>query len=550
VLNFFYAINEAVSAEIINEEPWMKIKNVYQKQWLTFGIILLLAVTTNTLIIYQITPVEKSLNLLIISDSLIAISLLIFTFVVQFLIKKAESETASRLIENLPTLKVFPLLSSVIQRNHDSLQQDLLKVKDLNSELELKVLQDNLTSLQNRSAFRKDITEFLEQESRSELACLCLIRSTELSTINHQRGRVAGDQYLKAIAEIAQYIGNRFSTNHIYRLSSSDYGILIKDTSTSIAPILGKELKQLFDNFQLQMSMDSTAYTGITFIRPGEQPEQALSRADLALAKAQTSIVNGWYIQESNAEDAFQGESHWHKTILSIIESRSVGFNGQSIQPLNMAVNNYVQIIPRFTGQNRQAMPTETVYAMAMRHGIMNKLEELVIDSMIHQHKLHSESAARWGLNLSVSALFNSSFMIWLERILLRENEIAPHLVFEIDEEVLDCHLAASIRMFEMLRRVGSRSCIAKFGKGLGSFRLYRELRPDYIKLDSALVDSIERDTASQQFVRMIVEISHRLGCVVIAEGVENMSQRETLERMYVDGVQGQLVSKIVPISN
>lgn len=528
----------------------MKVRNIYQGQWLSFGIILLLTVITNTLVLYYVFAGSVDRNLLLISNGLLILSLFTLNWSGQFLLKKAEAQTALHLIDNQPSSKVFPLLSSVIQRHHDSLQKDLDNIKNINSELEHKVLQDNLTSLQNRSAFRKHITEFLQQENQSEQACLCLIRSTELTSINHQRGRVAGDQYLQAIAEIIQYVGRRFSTEHVYRLSSSDYAILINNTAHSIAPILGKELKQLFDNFQLQMAMESAAYTGITFLRPGQLPENALSRADLALAKAQTSVVNGWYIQEEDSDDAFQGESHWRQVIQFIIESRSISFNGQAIQPLNMAVNNYIQIIPRFMGQNRQTLPTETIYAMAMRHGIMSKLEELVVENMLQQHKFHPENVARWGLNLSVSALFNSSFMIWLERVLLREQDIAPNLVFEIDEEILDCHLAASIRMFEMLRRVGSRSCIAKFGRGLGSFRLYRELRPDYIKLDSALIDTIERDSASQQFIRMIVEISHRLGCVVIAEGVENMSQRETLERMYVDGIQGQLVSKTIQISS
>ena len=37
--------------------------------------------------------------------------------------------------------------------------------------------------------------------------------------------------------------------------------------------------------------------------------------------------------------------------------------------------------------------------------------------------------------------------MICLERILLRGTRaFAPNLAFEIDEEILDCHLAASIR--------------------------------------------------------------------------------------------------------
>ncbi len=213
-----------------------------------------------------------------------------------------------------------------------------------------------------------------------------------------------------------------------------------------------------------------------------------------------------------------------------------------------MAIHNYTQIIPRFAGHNKQLIPYDTVYAMAMRHGLMDKLEKLVIEGALRQKKRNPEQAARWGMNLSANALFDTSFMNWLEQLLIREQETAPGFVFEIDEEILECHLPASIRMFEMLRRVGSRSCISKFGRGLGSFRLYRELRPDYIKLDSDLTDTLQHDGASQQFIRMIIEISHRLGCMVIAGGVESMVQREMLEHMYVDAIQGQFVSKTISI--
>lgn len=525
----------------------MKTLNIYRRQWLSLCILSLISLVINSVVLS--IWFNASLEQLIVSDCVILVALLVLHWRIQSLQKKAEMQIASELLANQTLSDTFPVLAAAFQQSQNVLNEHIDKIKKINSELEHKALQDNLTSLQNRSAFRKDLTEFLQRENQSEQACLCLIRSTELATINHQRGRIAGDQYLLAVAEIVQYIGHRFSTNYIYRLSSSDYAILIPNATTSLAPILGKELKQLFDNFQLQMSMESAAYTGITFVRPGQLPETPLTRADLALAKAQTSVVNGWYLQEEDVDDVFQGESHWRHVIQYIIESHSISFAGQAIQPLNMAISNYIQIIPRFIGQNQQPLPSETVYAMAMRHGIMSKLEELVVEALLQQHKTHSENLSRWGLNLSANALFNSSFMIWLERILLKEQSIAPNLVFEIDEEILDCHLAASIRMFEMLRRVGSRSCISKFGRGLGSFRLYRELRPDYIKLDSGLIDAIERDSASQQFIRMIVEISHRLGCVVIAEGVESMSQRETLERMYVDGIQGQLVSKTISIS-
>lgn len=146
----------------------MKVRNIYQKQWLSLGIVLLLTVTINTLVLDYLFADSVSSELLLISNGLLILSLLILGSSGQILLKKAESLTALQLMDNQPTSKIFPLLSSVIQRNHDSLQQDIDKIKSINSELEHKVLQDNLTSLQNRSAFRKDITEFLQQENQSE----------------------------------------------------------------------------------------------------------------------------------------------------------------------------------------------------------------------------------------------------------------------------------------------------------------------------------------------------------------------------------------------
>lgn len=525
----------------------MKQPNIYKKQWISFFIVLLIAIASTAFILYRI-PLTTTQDQFFWISAVIISALFLIHLANSYYLKNAEKQLASALSDNLTPPVELPLLAFTIQQKQALIDKDVETFRHINAELTVKASLDNLTNLQNRSAFRKELNDFLQKESTAEQACLCLIRATELTTINRHRGRIAGDQYLLALAEIIRYVGKKFATTHLYRLSSSDYAILIFNSQASVAPILGKELKQLFDNFQLQMTMDSVAYSGITFLSPGEQPEQPLCRADLALAKAQTSGTNGWFIQADDANDAFQGESHWQETIRFIINSGNIGFVGQSILPLNMAIHNYTQIIPRFAGHNKQLIPYDTVYAMAMRHGLMDKLEKLVIEGALRQKKRNPEQAARWGMNLSANALFDTSFMNWLEQLLIREQETAPGFVFEIDEEILECHLPASIRMFEMLRRVGSRSCISKFGRGLGSFRLYRELRPDYIKLDSDLTDTLQHDGASQQFIRMIIEISHRLGCMVIAGGVESMVQREMLEHMYVDAIQGQLVSKTISI--
>ena len=116
----------------------MKEQSIYQKQWLSLAIILLLAVAINTVVIYYSFADYAGSSLILISNGLLILSLLTLHWFGQSLLRKAESKTASLLLENQPSPKIFPLLSSVIQRHHDSLQQDINKIKSLNSELEHK----------------------------------------------------------------------------------------------------------------------------------------------------------------------------------------------------------------------------------------------------------------------------------------------------------------------------------------------------------------------------------------------------------------------------
>jgi len=185
---------------------------------------------------------------------------------------------------------------------------------------------------------------------------------------------------------------------------------------------------------------------------------------------------------------------------------------------------------------------------MAQRTDTIVRLEQLIIERTIASYRLKGNFNIHWGINVSYASIQNSEFLIWLERLLLREADIAASLVFEMQEKPLDNHLTASKRFFDMLKRAGSRSAICRFGKGIGSFRLFKELKPDYIKIDSSLIVDIEHDNTNQQFIRMIIDVAHRMECQVVAEGIERVEQKHILEHMYIDGVQGFLIARPAPI--
>ncbi|MDQ1882626.1 GGDEF domain-containing protein [Aeromonas salmonicida] len=409
--------------------------------------------------------------------------------------------------------------------------------------------QDELTQLQNRHAFRRDMTALLQRDQDTQTATLVLIRATELGKLNAQRGFQSGDAYIKDIANLITRVVSRFPGHQVYRISGADFAVLVQPVANIPPPLLGRDLKIAFDHYQQQHELESAAYSGLTRLSSGQKIEAILARADLALARAQTETVNGWAIQQDDDEVVdLQGQHHWKLVLNELLDQERISFTYQPIQSMHRSMLAYNEIYTRFSSADGTVLPTDTLFAMAQRLDIVMKLEQMLVVHIMRQYRAFGANQSRWGINLSSNLLQNSTFLIWLDRQLLKDPNTSANLVFELDEEHLERNMTGAKRVFELLRRNGSRSAICNFGKGIGSFNLFRELKPDYIKLDPALITGLEQDLTNQQFVRMIVDVSHRMGCQVIAEGVEQLGQKQLLQGMYVDGLQGYLIARPQPL--
>ncbi|ATU97744.1 EAL domain-containing protein [Aeromonas salmonicida] len=409
--------------------------------------------------------------------------------------------------------------------------------------------QDELTQLQNRHAFRRDMTALLQRDQDTQTATLVLIRATELGKLNAQRGFQSGDAYIKDISNLITRVVSRFPGHQVYRISGADFAVLVQPVANIPPPLLGRDLKIAFDHYQQQHELESAAYSGLTRLSSGQKIEAILARADLALARAQTETVNGWAIQQDDDEVVdLQGQHHWKLVLNELLDQERISFTYQPIQSMHRSMLAYNEIYTRFSSADGTVLPTDTLFAMAQRLDMVMKLEQMLVVHIMRQYRAFGANQSRWGINLSSNLLQNSTFLIWLDRQLLKDPNTSANLVFELDEEHLERNMTGAKRVFELLRRNGSRSAICNFGKGIGSFNLFRELKPDYIKLDPALITGLEQDLTNQQFVRMIVDVSHRMGCQVIAEGVEQLGQKQLLQGMYVDGLQGYLIARPQPL--
>lgn len=473
---------------------------------------------------------------------IIASTFISFSFYRMF--KHLETALIGEISENTTQPGPYAKVSKLLNEQKESFQNKLHEQQEQITVLTQQANTDNLTGLNNRGAFRKTLTEILSAESGQEHAILSIIRASELMAINSQQGFLQGDLYIENLASIILKVTSHYKNISVYRISGSDFALIAPAMSVSEAQRVAEDLKTQFDQYQSLHNLDSIAYNGISSFISGQLPEQVLARTDLALAKAQTEGVNSWVFQQRNDHGSQFGQQQWRAVVENIIAQKGITLLHQPILALHPNMKGYEEIFTRFVSDDDRVIPADTIFAMAQRVDMIIKLEQLIIEKVIAQCRQKTDQSSRWGINITSSAIQNSSFIVWLERLLSREPNIAASLIFEMQEELLDSNLVASKRVFDMLRRTGTRSAISNFGKGIGSFSLFRTLKPDFVKIDSSLMNNIERDSANQQFVRMIIDVAHRMDCRVIAEGVEHIEQKKILETMHIDGIQGFLIAR------
>ena len=193
-------------------------------------------------------------------------------------------------------------------------------------------------------------------------------------------------------------------------------------------------------------------------------------------------------------------------------------------------------------------LPTASFIAMAEKLNKVAAVDRMIIEKVLTEIMNKNLLGQNFAINISAKTIHDEHFLIWLERRLLRDPAIASNLIFEITEYGLQQNIKSSKRFIDMIHRVGSRITVERFGVGLTSFKFFRDLKPDFIKMDSAYTRDIDEDKNNQYFLRLIIDLAHRLSITVLAENVESLEEKTTLEKLFIDGCQGFYIGKPKPM--
>ncbi|TGD96445.1 sensor domain-containing phosphodiesterase [Methylobacterium nonmethylotrophicum] len=121
-------------------------------------------------------------------------------------------------------------------------------------------------------------------------------------------------------------------------------------------------------------------------------------------------------------------------------------------------------------------------------------------------------------------------------------------LVVELTEHAAVASYARLREVLGPFRSQGLGLAIDDVGAGHATLRHVLDLAPEFIKLDMSLIRNIDADSARRALTEALTGYGRRIGCEIVAEGVETEAEYAVLQGIGVTRVQGFLTGRPMPL--
>jgi diguanylate cyclase (GGDEF)-like protein len=431
----------------------------------------------------------------------------------------------------------------------------LVNVRDL-SELAVsrrEALTDELTSLPNRRAVLRHVEWLCASGTPFVLGLVDLDKFKE---VNDGLGHAAGDDLLRMIARRLEQLLPAGSV--VGRLGGDEFAVVTPVTAATATEVTGRLgtglLGRFTDPFQVAgLSLHADLCVGLALHEDDDHDSSGcatllLRRADAALYDAKRSGASAVVWDPARHEDT-SGR-------LALVEELRTGmgrgelvlhYQPQVVVGTGRTVG--VEALVRWQHPTRGLLAPAEFLPAAELHGLMGQLTETVLVQAVTQ-------AAEWhragrdlrvSVNLSVSNLLDRSLPGRVADLILLHGLPASSLVLEVTETVLMSDPESSLAVLDAIAATGIAVSIDDFGTGYASLSYLRQLPVTELKLDRSFTSDLLTDQRTDAIVSGTIDMAHRLGLRVVAEGVEQLATLRRLEELGCDESQGFLHSRPVP---
>jgi diguanylate cyclase (GGDEF)-like protein len=410
-------------------------------------------------------------------------------------------------------LCLFPITRSVTRRMRGHLET-----------IAHMALHDDLTGLANRTQLGSELDAALARDDHGSSLAVLFIDLDRFKEVNDTLGHDHGNELLAGVASrLCAAVG---PDELVARIGGDEFAILSEHAVDATSAVgLAERVKAALAGLHdvAGVAIEVPASIGIALApEHGTTRNELLRRADIAMYAS----------KRSGQIEVFRPELDTHSPVRLALtgEFRRALETGQLVvhyQPQVDLVTGAVrgaEALVRWRHPARGLLEPESFLRAAEHAGLLRGLTRYVLAESLQQLRWWRAMGIELDLavNVSVWDLADARFPEDVARA-LDEHDIDPsRLELEVTEGVLLSETVRAGRSLERLVERGIRIAIDDFGVGYSSLGQLKSIPVRVLKIDRSFVRGMEEDPSDVAIVRSTIELAHRLGLEVVAEGVES----------------------------
>jgi EAL domain-containing protein (putative c-di-GMP-specific phosphodiesterase class I) len=230
-------------------------------------------------------------------------------------------------------------------------------------------------------------------------------------------------------------------------------------------------------------------------------------------------------------------------SLISIISNHDFTSHMQPIVNFDEEIVGF-ELLLRPLPQGSAFQPYE-LFEIARQTGFHSFLDRAARISAIETSARLLPKGIKRFVNFLPSSIYNPSFCLTHTfEAIARLDEDPEDFVFEVveTERINDMgHLQA---IFAEYRKQGMRVALDDVGAGYSTVEVMSSLKPDYVKIDRALITYCDQDAVKQKVLKDILNRATAFGAKVLAEGIERREEFLYCRDIGVQLGQGYLFGK------
>ena len=414
-------------------------------------------------------------------------------------------------------------------------------------------LYDSLTGLPNRTLMMRRLSNVLnDQRDDHHQFSLIYIDLDGFKLVNDTLGHALGNELIIQVGcRISSCLANR---DTLARLGSDEFTVLINctdqpDRAENVAHAIMTAVRQPF--FIESETIYVTASIGIAVATPRTTPDMLIRQADVAMDNAkQRNCGSAQYYNP-----ALAATNRAKFTVASFLHG-AIERNEFQIyyQPqLDIRSNTIVgsEALLRWRHHRLGSVSPAVFVPLLEEKGLINQAGEWVLYEAC---KMQASWMRQYpGINTTVSVnvsslqLHDRTFAEKLRRVLTSTGLNPQNLVLELTETILLDDYVSDHKVLEEIGALGVKIALDDFGTGYSSFSYLKNYPIDHVKIDRLFIDNLFSCEENKAITTSIIDLSHRLGKTVVAEGVDSQEELDFLMMKGCDTYQGFLSSQAIP---